>query len=421
MTLFRLHLHATHKPQPKYQKIRTSSLTNTNSLRPPVPAKDRIHAWLSPYSIEQKSNILKSTPAHILRDAELLVGSGLSNSTKSTYAAGILRWQQFCDSENIPEDLRMPASDILLAGFVGRHAGKHPGSTIRTWISGIRSWHILNHAPWPEDSNWLKLARRAANVKGSHLKRLPRPPITLNHLVALRNNLDLDTSFHCAIWAIALACFWGCRRLGELTIPSSSSFDPKLHVSRTGSISDYISFNERRRLKFHIPWTKTTRELGADVVASRFFEALCPCDAFQLHWSMNSRVPDGYSLFAYIDDSGCPQHMTKSRFLATVSKIWSDERMDKVYGHSFRIGGAVELLLAGVPPHVVAAIGGWTSLAFLVYWRKLEDIVVSQATDAYQNDLDRVKKVMEKFRTDTGISKDLISDCMNGNNLSLDN
>lgn len=41
--------------------------------------------------------------------------------------------------------------------------------------------------------------------------------------------------------------------------------------------------------------------------------------------------------------------------------------MDHISGHSFRIGGAVELLLAGVPPEVVAATGNWTSLAFLLY------------------------------------------------------
>ncbi|KAH7867858.1 uncharacterized protein C8R40DRAFT_1178521 [Lentinula edodes] len=98
---------------------------------------------------------------------------------------------------------------------------------------------------------------------------------------------------------------------------------------------------------------------------------------------MNAAVPDGFSLFSYIDDLGCAQHMSKSVFLKFVSNIWSRTSMQHVQGHSFHIGGAVELLLTGVAPHVVAAIGGWTSLAFLVFWRHLEDILISQVADAY--------------------------------------
>ena len=42
--------------------------------------------------------------------------------------------------------------------------------------------------------------------------------------------------------------------------------------------------------------------------------------------------------------------------------VWLKAALAHVLGHSFRIGDAVELLLAGVPPEIVAATGGWTSL-----------------------------------------------------------
>jgi len=53
--------------------------------------------------------------------------------------------------------------------------------------------------------------------------------------------------------------------------------------------------------------------------------------------------------------------------LEFIMGIWSSAMLVHVLGHSFHIGGAVELLLAGVSPEVVAALGGWTSLAFLLY------------------------------------------------------
>jgi len=43
--------------------------------------------------------------------------------------------------------------------------------------------------------------------------------------------------------------------------------------------------------------------------------------------------------------------------------------LSHVLGTVFLIGGTVELLLAGVPPEIIAATGGWTSFAFLLYWR----------------------------------------------------
>ena len=44
-------------------------------------------------------------------------------------------------------------------------------------------------------------------------------------------------------------------------------------------------------------------------------------------------------------------------------------------GHSFCIGGTTEWLLAGVSPETVAKIGRWTSLAFLLYWRHVSEVI----------------------------------------------
>ncbi|KAJ3979193.1 hypothetical protein F5890DRAFT_1641410 [Lentinula detonsa] len=373
----------------------------SNHLRPNVRATDRLNAWSSPYAIQQREALSTQLPGHVIDNAFNIAGEGLFNSTKANYAAGLLRFNQFCDKENIPEEARMPASEILLAGFVGASAGSVSGRTIRAWLSGLRAWHVLKQAPWPEKSELLGLVRRAANTRGSHHQCAKRNPVTLQHLLALRLALDFTSPFHCAIWAVALTCFWGCRRLGELTVPGETEFNSRLHVTRLNLPDSYILLNNMRRLKFHIPWTKTTRELGADVIASANVPAICPCDAFLLHWEKNAAVPAGYPLFSYMDMDGNPKYMTKPKFLKTVIAIWCSAKMPNVLGHSFRIGGSVELLLAGVPPHVVAAIGGWESLAFLVYWRQIEDIVVSQTSEAYQKNWDRVRHDMNDYRKQT--------------------
>ena len=60
-------------------------------------------------------------------------------------------------------------------------------------------------------------------------------------------------------------------------------------------------------------------------------------------------------------------------------------------GHSFRIGGSLRYLLEGVPIEVVMKLGGWTSLCFLIYWRKLELVIPSGIISArLRAELDRM-------------------------------
>ena len=67
--------------------------------------------------------------------------------------------------------------------------------------------------------------------------------------------------------------------------------------------------------------------------------------------------------------------MVKSWFIARCHQVWQIFGLLLPSGHSFHIGGVTELLLAGVPLEVIAAIGQWKSLAFLLYWWKIEEIL----------------------------------------------
>ncbi|KAG2053677.1 hypothetical protein BDR06DRAFT_840679, partial [Suillus hirtellus] len=71
-------------------------------------------------------------------------------------------------------------------------------------------------------------------------------------------------------------------------------------------------------------------------------------------------------LFAYRDAKEDLTTLTKRKFLARCNPVWSQHGTS---GHSFRIGGTTELLLRGVPPHIVKVLGRWSSDAFLRYWR----------------------------------------------------
>ncbi|KAF7310111.1 hypothetical protein MIND_00384500 [Mycena indigotica] len=205
--------------------------------------------------------------------------------------------------------------------------------------------------------------------------------------MALYSKLSLNVPFDAAVWALASAALWGCRRLGELTIPSIQGFDPLRHVARSAEIKR-VKHGNSYTSSFHIPWTKSTQERGGTVILTDREDELCPAVALQNHLTPGGRwLP-----------------MTKDWFLTRCTDIWKSCGLLAVAGHSFRIGGSTELLLAGVPCEVVAATGGWSSLAFLLYWRKLEHIIAMAIGKAYdKKKIEEVALVFERFRVDNNI------------------
>uniref|UniRef100_A0A0W0GFF6 Uncharacterized protein n=1 Tax=Moniliophthora roreri TaxID=221103 RepID=A0A0W0GFF6_MONRR len=107
-------------------------------------------------------------------------------------------------------------------------------------------------------------------------------------------------------------------------------------------------------------------------------------DSMDNHLIVNADISLTFPFFTYMGDDSKPKPLTKKEFLDACSKIWREAGMPPIKGHSFQIGRAVELLLVGVSPETVAKIRGWDSLAFLLYWRKCEEILPALTTDAYQ-------------------------------------
>ncbi|KAJ3981028.1 hypothetical protein F5890DRAFT_1418456 [Lentinula detonsa] len=398
-------------PLPAPRRPKPGNEIVNNPFRPNVHSVDRLHAWTTPYSQEKRLKDSKHLHPAIYHSAELLWSKGIVDVSKSNYAAGLLRFSQFCDRMGVSEKDRMPASEVLISGFMGSHSGNCSGPTMRAWLSGLRQWHILHGAPWHGDTPRVSLGRRTANIEGAHRRRPQRLPVTTKHLHILHAALDFTLPFHCSIWALACLAFWSCRRLGELTVPSSNKFDPHFHVSRNIHIS--FTSSPFSHGNFHIPWTKTTKELGADISFTGREDALCPYKALKLHLSHGSNIPDSSSLFAFHDQQNVLHHMTKKHFLNFVLSIWAKAGTPNIHGHSFHIGGAVELLLIGVPPHIVAQTGGWTSLAFLLYWCRIVDLLPLHTHKAYSDDQwSKTRTAIEQYKKSSKISDSTINACI---------
>ncbi|KAJ7627678.1 hypothetical protein DFH06DRAFT_1227832 [Mycena polygramma] len=349
-----------------------------SEFRPLVPADRRVLFWTSPHSVSLHKQMLEQgiQPHLQAQIYEGLLGSTVDD-TRESYGAGLLRYHQFCDAQTISEALRMPADKFLLSAFVASRIGTCSGKAIRNWLNGLRLWHIFNDAAWHGDEGWLPSLKKTADKKGAPFKRPPRGPITVEHLRALRARLDLSQPRDAAIWAAALAAFWGCRRLGDLLVRSVKKFSMEHDTVRSTAISRPV-VDGRRTLNFHLRWTKTTGLVGGKCIftATEGVDAdLCPVEAFENHLAINHSPNADTPLFAYRVDSVSWATLTKDDFLRTTASIFLAALLENVFGHSYRIGGSLRLLLDGVEPEIIMKVGGWTSLCFLIYWRRLEQVI----------------------------------------------
>ncbi|KAH9848675.1 hypothetical protein C2E23DRAFT_738921 [Lenzites betulinus] len=390
-------------PRPKTPRIRKprkprpENRIEESALRPHVLAEDRIASWTTPHASALRTSLNTFLPADglaLLFDTML---RAIEPDTRKNYGAGLLRFNQYCDCVNIPESARMPASEFLLAAFIATWAGKVARTTIDTWLAGLAFWHTINGATW-NGSRVLKMTCQAA-LRLEPGKKAKRPPVTLEHMHALKIGLDLSDAFDAAVYALACAAFWGCRRLGELLLPSANAFDTEKHVARGAKPAFRVLPGGATYAIFHIPWTKTTKMAGADIILTANSDATNPVLALRHHLQANAAIPDSAPLFAFETASGGWAPMTRTWFLDRCNAVWEAAKLDKLQGHCFRIGGATELLLRGVHPDVVATQGGWKSRAFLEYWRKIESILPLFISDSFtKSRLQLVERSMHAFK-----------------------
>ncbi|KAG2757626.1 hypothetical protein P692DRAFT_20674364, partial [Suillus brevipes Sb2] len=125
-----------------------SNLTPRESaLRPHCAAKDRIRLWLP---IGESSSPLTHPSADVQRIQDVMIHAWAS-STREAYGSGILAFHVYCDSKDIDDNLRAPASSELISAFISDLAGSYSGKTISSYIHGIRAWHILHGKSWSLD------------------------------------------------------------------------------------------------------------------------------------------------------------------------------------------------------------------------------------------------------------------------------
>lgn len=166
------------------------------------------------------------------------------------------------------------------------------------------------------------------------------------------------------LWSAMLLCFFGFFRAGELTIPSTSSYDEATHLSWGDVALDDI--RNPSTIKVRLKKSKTDQfRQGVDVYIGGTEDSLCPVKSMVAY--MVARGPHKGCFFRFHD--GKP--LTKANFTKQVRSALEAVGLpyNHFAGHSFRIGAATTAAKAGIEDSTIRIMGRWNSTAFLSYIR----------------------------------------------------
>ena len=288
---------------------------------------------------------------------------GLAPSTRRVCLSAQRRYVDFCrqDGHLSSDGALLPADEQSLMRFASFLADSLHHSSIKVYLSAVRSLHIDNGLPDPL-INCLQLQRLLRGIKrvqgSSTSKRLP---ITVDLLKAIQRSLDLNSWDHVMLWAACCLGFFGFLRAGEFT--TNSTFDPSIHLTvgdvQADSLVDPTCF------RVHIKCSKTDPfRVGCDIYVGRGIGLICPVVA--LGNFLARRGPSPGPLFCYAD--GRP--LTRQQLSSTVQAILHSAGYTGSYsGHSFRIGAATTAATRGIPDHLIKTLGRWSSDAYQRYIR----------------------------------------------------
>jgi hypothetical protein len=192
-------------------------------------------------------------------------------------------------------------------------------------------------------------------------------------LEMLDRHLSHTDTLDVCILAATKTALWGQCRLVEVLSPTATKLPPpsKLLLTLRSHLKPPCTPSGSRML--HLAQTKKLGRKGEDIILCKQYGGSDPIDALTLHLSINV-FGDDLPIFSYLTTSGI-RFLTRTRLLERCNSIWTTYGLPLCSGHSFHIGGTMELLISHVLPDIVKMMGRWSSNSFLRYWRSLETLI----------------------------------------------
>ena len=294
--------------------------------------------------------------------------------TRNCYSSAQRRFITFCIQDNRlhPSGSVLPASEETLIRFCAHLADTLHHSSIKVYLSAVRSLHVDEGLPDPL-VGCLQLRRVLRGIKRHQGSNQPkRQPITSDLMHVIHRSLDFSSHNHTMLWAACCIGFFGFLRAGEFTV--NAPFDPAIHLSVNDIQADSLSNPKSFRILIKCSKTDPFRQ-GCFVYIGTGGQDLCPVRALVQYLHLRGPAPG--PLFRLAD--GTP--LSRQWLACSIRSIFSSAGVPGCFsGHSFRIGAATSTATRGIPDHLIKTLGRWSSNAYQLYIRTPVDTIIGVAS-----------------------------------------
>lgn len=269
------------------------------------------------------------------------------------------RYLEFCRKANLKPLPLCQGTLCLFAAFLHQE-GLAPKS-VSLYLSAVRHMEVEATASSSPRSEWPFLqyvVKRSSTAPGG----TGQLPITREIMLWLKQSwCNPGDHLHVLLWATACIAFFGFLRLGEVTaVPNGP---PPILMS--GVAID--SHSKPTMIKLTLGRTKSDPfGTGTTVYLGKTGVQLCPVQAVLGYLAVRPPAQQG-PLLVTRDGGPLSRECFVQHLKTALTALGVDHR--RYSGHSFRIGAATSAAQAGIPDHLIKAMGRWRSEAYQIYIR----------------------------------------------------
>lgn len=288
-----------------------------------------------------------------------MLSASLSENTRAVYNNAMNNFNIFRQQYVLPNSWPVPVSHVASYTSYCFHQGYSPAS-VSTYLSALSYVHKLQQLPDPTQSFIIKKILEGFR----RLRARPdiRAPITHDILVKICRVLQFVcySNYEVVLFRAAFSlAYFGLLRVGEMVYTDQRQAD---HALRQNDVC-FI----KNTLRIRVRMSKTNQS-GTPVflhIPPIGDKSICPVQSMLNY--INLRPSCDGILFCHVN--GHP--LTRYQFGAVLSKSVSHLGLPlSCYrSHSFRIGRATSLAMAGVPSDQIKQTGRWKSNVYSSYIR----------------------------------------------------
>lgn len=262
----------------------------------------------------------------------------------------------------------------MLCRYVAYLGKKISYNSVKQYLNVVRLLHLEAGLQNPIADNY-QLNTVLAGLKrdlGSSVNR--KLPITPDILLRIKPFINTSLARDNVFWAVTLTMFFGLLRKSNALPPSSNTFTPAKHLTRSDlsvlgsgiAVTIRHSKTIQHKDRHHTVFLPTMPD-----------HPLCPVTAVLAALRHTLGAPQDSPAFT-LPSAGGPTTYTQPMFAKQLDSYLTLAKIDtRSYGtHSLRRGGASVALQAGIPVEYIRIMGDWQTDCFRAYLTPSMDSLV---------------------------------------------